>query len=99
MSGIVSEAISTWRECRAAFEDYRAAEYEKAAAACRDRLVNREGRRRGVDAYSLFMGNRAHAYAWASEELVDYWETHTRPTYQEFEFQWWATRKAEEHYG
>lgn len=92
---MVSDAIDAWRICRADFEDYRLAEYERAADACRDRLLNRRAERAGIDSLSLFMGNAARAHAYASEELLEWWRSHPRPTYEAFERQWVETRQAE----
>jgi hypothetical protein len=93
--GIVADAIQTWRECRAEFEDYRLAEYERASEATRGRMLNRRGIQAGIDSYDLFIGNRATAYAYASEELQRYWSERPRMTYAAFEAQWVATRDAE----
>lgn len=96
---IVSDAIEQWRECRDAFEDTRVAAYDAAEEACRGKLLNRKAAKAGVDAYSLFMGNRSHAYAHASEELIEWWLTNKRPTYEEFERQWVQRREAEALFG
>ena len=95
---IVSDAIALWRECRADFELHRMSEHERAAEACRDRLLNRRGMRAGIDSMSLFIGNRAHAYAYASEELIEHWTRWPRPVYEDFERQWIQTKEAERGY-
>ncbi len=86
MSPFIEAALALRQQCRDDFEDHRAAAYMAAEEACTV-MLNARGRRQGIDPYSLFMGNRARAYAYASEELVDWWESHTRPTYAEFERQ------------
>ena len=92
---IVSDAIETWRECRADFEDYRLAEYDRVEEATRGTLPNRRGKRAHVDALSLFMGNAARAHAYASDELIEWWQSNPRPTYESFERQWVAARQSE----
>lgn len=95
---IVSDAIATWRECRSDFELYRMDAYEKASEFCRGRLLNRRGQKARIDDYSLFIGNEAHARAYASEELIEWWERNPRPVYERFERQWVETREAEHGY-
>ena len=90
MSGVIAEAFSVWRECRAEFDLYLEQAYERAAEACNDRLVNDRGRRAGVEPLSLFMGPWARARAYASPELLKHWERFPRVTYAEFERQWVA---------
>ncbi|WNM65456.1 hypothetical protein SEA_PHONEGINGI_54 [Microbacterium phage Phonegingi] len=92
MSEHFERALADWREARAEYENVLHADYEAAADACRDRLVNAKGRRLGIDPMSLFMGNRARAYAYASEELIEWWETHPRTPFVEFERRWLADR-------
>jgi len=88
VSVIIDAAFKAWGECRAEFEDLQYAEHEKAAEACRDRLLNRRGMKAKVDTMTLFMGNEARAHAYASEELMEYWRSNTRPTFARFEAQW-----------
>lgn len=88
MSEHFERALADWREARAEYQNVLHADYEAAADACRDRLVNALGRRKGIDPLSLFMGNRARAYAYASEELIEWWETHPRTPFVEFERRW-----------
>ena len=88
MSEHFERALADWREARAAFETYMLAEYEKAAEACRDALVNADGRRLGIDPLSLFMGRWARARRYASEELLEYWREHERVPFVEFERRW-----------
>lgn len=95
MSEHFERALADWREARAAFDDYLLSAYEAAADACRDALVNAAGRAKGIDPMSLFMGNRARAYAYASEELIEFWDENPRMPFVEFEKQWLAARDAE----
>lgn len=95
MSILIRGGFDAWRECRREFDAVLYSHYERAAEACNDRLVNAEGRARGIDPLSLFMGNRVRAYRWASEELIDHWREHPRMPFVDFERQWAAQREAE----
>lgn len=97
MSKLFDDAIAAWRDCRAEFEDYRLAEYARAAEACRGRLLNRRGRDAGIDSLSLFMGNEIRARAYASEELLEHWRSHPRPVFEHFERQWSQLREIENY--
>lgn len=92
MSAHFEQAMSDWRECRAEFDDVLLSAYDRAAEACSDALVNALGKRRGIDPLSLFMGNSARARCYASEELIEWWETHPRMPFVEFERQWMQMR-------
>lgn len=43
-------------------------------------MLNRRGREAGIDERPLFRGPEARARKYASEELLNYWEDHPRPT-------------------
>lgn len=92
---IISEAFNAWRECRAEYDDTLYAQYEAAEEATRGAMLNARGRQKGVDPFSLFMGNETRALAYASEELVEHWDSHPRITFAKFEKQWQAQREAE----
>lgn len=91
---IIAQAFADWRECRSDYDAVLYAQYEAAAAACSDRLLNARGEGADIDPLSLFMGTRARAYAYASPELIEWWESHPRVTFADFERQWLATREA-----
>lgn len=92
---IISEAFNAWRECRAEYDDTLYAQFVAAEEATRGAMLNARGREKGVDPFSLFMGNERRALAYASEELVEHWETHPRVTFAKFEKQWQREREAE----
>ncbi|KAB1883652.1 hypothetical protein F6W70_13730 [Microbacterium maritypicum] len=92
---IISEAFNAWRECRAEYDDTLYAQYEAAEAATNGAMLNARGRQKGIDPFSLFMGNERRALAYASEELVEHWQSHPRVTFEKFEKQWQAQREAE----
>ena len=84
-STLVSRALDGRNAVRAEFEDMRLAAYERAAEACRGTMLNARGKAAGIDSLSLFMGSAARAYAYASEELVEHWQTYPRPVFEEYE--------------
>lgn len=96
MSEHFERALADWREARAEYERKLEADYEAAAAACSDSLVNDRGRKAGITSISLFMGNRTRAHAYASPELIEWWETHPRTPFVEFERQWLEDRRQAE---
>jgi hypothetical protein len=54
--------------------------YVTAERETRGTLVNRKGTARGVNPRSLFTGSEERARRYASEELLEHWQTHGRPT-------------------
>jgi hypothetical protein len=86
-SAAVRFGLDLRKQIRAEFEEYRLAAYEAASEACRGRLLNDRGRRAGIDAWDLFIGNEARARAYASEELIEHWTTHPRVTVAAYERQ------------
>lgn len=86
-SAAFSALVAQWRLLRAEYDLYLEAAYDAALEGCSGVLLNERGRRAGIDARSLFMGQRARAYAYASEELRDWWDAHPRVTFQDFEAQ------------
>lgn len=81
-------AVDMWRECRDAYERHLEAQYEAAERACRGVLLNRRGKAAAISPESLFLGRRVRAYAYASDELVEFWHAHPRITFAQFEHQW-----------
>jgi hypothetical protein len=47
-------------------------------------MVTPEGRVRGIDGRSLFVGSENRAYRWASDELKEWWENNPRPDFGEY---------------
>jgi hypothetical protein len=86
-SAAVGFGIELHKRIRAEFEEHRTAAYEAADEACRGHLLNDRGRRAGIDAWDLFIGNEARARAYASEELLEHWVTHPRVTIAAYEQQ------------
>ena len=55
-------------------------EWQQAETATKGVMLNRRGKEAGVNKRTLFTGPESRARAYASEELLTYWETHPRPT-------------------
>ena len=55
-------------------------EFIQAERATNGYMLNRKGLARGISPRSLFTGPEATARRYASDELLDYWQTHGRPT-------------------
>ena len=88
MSLRFEQAMSEWRECRAAYEDLLYSMHAAAEEATRGAMLSDFGRERGVSTVALFMGPAARAYAYASPELCEWWESHPRVPFADFERQW-----------
>jgi hypothetical protein len=84
-SATFAAAASTWRALRMEYEDYLEATYARAAEDCRGALLNERGRRAGVESRSLFMGNARRAHAYASPELIEWWQTNPRVPFSDYE--------------
>ena len=80
--------MTEWRECREAYDLKLEAQHAAAEEATRGAMLSPLGKLRGVSTHALFMGNRTHAYAYASPELIEWWDEHPRVTFQDFESQW-----------
>lgn len=87
MSLIIRAAFARRAEIRAEYEEVLWAAYQRAETACNGRLLNRRGAAAGIDPIRLFKSNTAFAYAYASEELIEHWRTHPRPTFAAYEAQ------------
>lgn len=92
MSHIFAEAATFWRQMKAEYDDMLEREYRRAETATNGYLVNREGRRRHIDGRTLFSGPEVRARKYASDELLEHWNNHPRPSLQHFEKQWAAER-------
>lgn len=90
VSALVARGFAEWRECRQEYALALDSAYERAAEATNDRLVNELGRRAGIAPESLFLVPERRAYRYASPELIEWWETHPRLTFEAFERQWMA---------
>jgi hypothetical protein len=87
-SPAILAALDQWRTARKEYDLVLEAAYDAAEDATRGYLLNERGRRAGVSARSLFMGPEVRARAYASEELLTWWEQHPRVTFAQFERAW-----------
>ncbi|MGL4241157.1 MAG: hypothetical protein ACRCTI_08605 [Beijerinckiaceae bacterium] len=79
-------AAARWeREARADFAHVREAAYAVAHEATNGRMLNRRAVASGVDPWDLFTHNDVFARAYASEELLEHWRNHTRPTFDSYQ--------------
>ena len=69
-----------WADRRARRDAEIEREWLAAERETRGVMLNRRGREAGIDEKSLFRGPEARARKYASEELLNYWEDHPRPT-------------------
>lgn len=88
-SPFVREAFERRALIREEYEDVFWNQYEAAETATNGRLLNRRGMKAGIDPVQLFRGNTAYRYAYASEELVDYWRDRPHLTFTRYEQQRW----------
>lgn len=93
MSAHFDAALASWRECRVEYDLMLWGQYEAAEEATRGALLNDRGRRAGIDPFTLFLGPEQRAAAYASEELIEHWETRPRVTFARFERQWMQARQ------
>ncbi len=91
---IFAGASERWHVMRRDFEDYREQQHAAASHDCNGVLLNRAGQAAGIDTYSLFIGPRARAVKYASDELIEWWATHGRMTVTDFEAQTLETHGA-----
>jgi hypothetical protein len=71
------------RRRRNAEQEYRDEVYRQwraAEAATNGYLLNRAGQRRGIDERSLFAGPESRVLKYASAELIEWFQSHPRPT-------------------
>jgi hypothetical protein len=52
----------------------------EAEAGTKGNMLNRRGKEAGIDERTLFRGPETRARKYASEELLNWWDTHPRPT-------------------
>ncbi|MBZ6258136.1 phage minor capsid protein [Streptomyces olivaceus] len=75
--------LITRREARALYDEYVEQQYLAAEHAV-GFLLNAKGREKGLEPGGLFRGPARIAYAYASDELKDWWREHGRLTQAEF---------------
>jgi hypothetical protein len=88
LSAIFAEAAAQWGQMSMDFMSYVDDAYNKALEATAGVLVNAEGRAKKIDGYILFRSNRAFSQKYASEELLEHWNSYPRLTMSEYELRW-----------
>jgi len=88
VSLIWDAAIDEWKRVRGDYRLHLEAQYAAAVNVTNNVLLNARGRAAGVDTFSLFSGPMSRPLAFASEELLEFWQ-HVSPrmTFAMFERQ------------
>lgn len=92
-SAIFAEAAQKWSDMRSEFSATLEAHYISAELATNGHMLNKQGRARGIDPYSLISGSATRAYKYASDELIEYWNEHPRPNLAHFEADWLSIQR------
>lgn len=92
MSAIFDQVAADWREMRAEFDNTVEHAYRTAERVTRGALLNSRGRAGGIDPFTLFTGPHIRVVAYGSDELLDYFAHHGRPSLARFERQWLTGR-------
>lgn len=96
MSPIFEYAAGLWREMREEFELEVLAAYQAAEAGTGGAMLNKLGRREGIDAYSLMTGPWHRVIRYGAPELIEWCETTGRPSAAKFEREWFTSWIGEE---
>lgn len=78
-------ALREWRANRSAFQDLLEARHRQADDELSGNLLNSRGRSAGIDSISLFYGPWVRVKAYASEELLAWFDDHGWTTFEAFE--------------
>lgn len=85
MHGGRTSQLPTVREMRREFEDWLDVEWIKAEEATNGNMLTHEATAAGVTIKQLWKVNANTARAWASEELLDYWNSAGRMTFADWQ--------------
>lgn len=85
VSLIFDSAAAEYRRVREEYQLHLEAQRAAAVDECNGVLLNARGKAAGIDPFTLFKGPGVRAAAYASEELVEFWQRHTRVTWERFE--------------
>lgn len=96
MSPIFEYARDLYREMRGEWYVYLEAEYAAAERGAHGSMLNVEGRRQGIDAFDLLTAPWPRVLQLASPELVEWFESHGRPSPSQFEREWFQSWLGEE---
>jgi hypothetical protein len=84
-----------WAATYAAWLHYAQAQWLQAEHATNGVLLNKAGDKAGINPRSLWSGSLAQARRYASEELLEFWQTHPRLTVSQYHRERRAERRAE----
>ncbi|MFJ4233863.1 hypothetical protein [Cellulosimicrobium cellulans] len=96
MSAIIRAAFDYRRQVREQFQDLLEARYAAAVNDCNTVLLNARGCEARIDPFSLFYGPGVRVDAYASPELREWFATHGRQTFAQFEQQYLEPEPANE---
>jgi len=85
MSLIFDSAAAEYRRVRGEYQLHLEAQVAAAVDDCNGVLLNARGKAARIDPFTLFKGPGVRAAAYASEELVEFWQRHPRVTWERFE--------------
>lgn len=91
-SAIFREAAAQWRAMRADFELVLESTYAKAERDTNGVMLNRDGRREPITAWSLLTGPWSRVAKYGSPELIEWFGVNGRPSLEDFEREWWRGR-------
>lgn len=92
MSAIFRNAAYQYREMRQEFELVLLAAYEAAEEGAGGAMLNALGRAEHVDAYSLMLGPWRRVEKYGSPELIEWLQSHPRPSVSDYEAEWMLNR-------
>lgn len=87
-SVIFARASEQWATMKEDYYNYLDYAYLAAEEGTCGVLVNKAGRALHMDGWDLFTGNARRAQLYASEELLEWWNTHPRLSMEQYEDQW-----------
>jgi hypothetical protein len=73
-----------WAAVNDQWMSWAEAQFAAAEAECRGYLLNKAGQAEGMTPWTLWTGPAARATRYASEELLEFWDTHPRLTVSEY---------------
>lgn len=86
-SSVFAVAVARYHELRGDYELVLEAAYASAEAATNGHMLNRRAKDAQISTWDLFTHNDVFARAYASEELLEHWARHPRPTFRSYEAQ------------
>lgn len=88
MSVIFAKAAQDWGTMNYEYLQHLDYQYLNALNVCSGVLVNAAGKEAKIDGFTLFRGPEKRAMRYASEELLEFWDSSPRLSLVAFEEQW-----------